>query len=48
MTRSGGLGVMRQFIGWIRDAITVADLLFSLAPSGCGGRRGGGRGSSWS
>jgi len=32
VTRSGGLGVMRQFIGSIRDATTVAELLFSLAP----------------
>ena len=33
VTVSGGLGVMRQFIGSIRDATTVADLLFSLAPT---------------
>jgi len=32
VTRSGGLGVMRQFIGSIRDTSTVRDLLFSLAP----------------
>ena len=32
ISRSGGLGVMRQFIGSIRDASTVRDLLFSLAP----------------
>ncbi len=32
ISRSGGLGVMRQFIGSIRDATTVAELLFSLAP----------------
>ncbi|HVK45115.1 MAG TPA: ATP-binding cassette domain-containing protein [Micropruina sp.] len=30
--RSGGLGVMRQFIGSIRDHSTVRDLLFSLSP----------------
>ena len=30
--RSGGLGVMRQFIGSVRDASTVADLLLSVAP----------------
>ena len=30
--RSGGLGVMRQFIGSIRDESTVRDLLYSLAP----------------
>ncbi|MBO0813325.1 MAG: ABC-F family ATP-binding cassette domain-containing protein [Microlunatus sp.] len=32
ISRSGGLGVMRQFIGSIRDSSTVRDLLFSLAP----------------
>ena len=32
ISRSGGLGVMRQFIGTIRDASTVRDLLFSLSP----------------
>src|SRR3954463_9022728 len=32
VARSGGLGVMRQFIGSIRDASTVRDLLFSLTP----------------
>jgi ATPase subunit of ABC transporter with duplicated ATPase domains len=31
ISRSGGLGVMRQFIGSIRDRSTVADLLFSLS-----------------
>jgi ABC-type multidrug transport system ATPase subunit len=31
VSRSGGLGVMRQFIGSIRDATTVRDLLFSLS-----------------
>jgi len=30
ISRSGGLGVMRQFIGSIRDDSTVSDLLFSL------------------
>src|SRR6478609_127533 len=30
ISRSGGLGVMRQFIGSIRDHSTVRDLLFSL------------------
>ncbi|NNH74054.1 ABC-F family ATP-binding cassette domain-containing protein [Nocardia uniformis] len=29
---SGGLGVMRQFIGSIRDTMTVHDLLVSVAP----------------
>ena len=33
ISRSGGLGVMRQFIGSIRDASTVRDLLFSLSPA---------------
>ena len=32
VTRSGGLGVMRQFIGNIRDESTVHDLLLSTAP----------------
>jgi ATPase subunit of ABC transporter with duplicated ATPase domains len=32
VSRSGGVGVMRQFIGSIRDTSTVRDLLFSLAP----------------
>jgi len=32
ISRSGGVGVMRQFIGSIRDHSTVRDLLFSLAP----------------
>jgi len=33
VSRSGGSGVMRQFIGSIRDSSTVRDLLFSLSPS---------------
>ncbi len=32
VTRSGGLGVMRQFIGKVRDGTTVRDLLVSVAP----------------
>ena len=32
--RSGGLGVMRQFIGSVRDATTVHDFLLALAPAG--------------
>jgi ATPase subunit of ABC transporter with duplicated ATPase domains len=32
VTRSGGLGVMRQFIGSVRDDSTVRDLLVSVAP----------------
>ena len=32
ITRSGGLGVMRQFIGKVRDDTTVRDLLVSVAP----------------
>jgi len=31
ITQSGGLGVMRQFIGGIRDETTVRDLLLSIA-----------------
>ena len=33
VTRSGGLGVMRQFIGSLRDDSTVRDLLVSVAPA---------------
>ncbi|MFI0373886.1 ABC-F family ATP-binding cassette domain-containing protein [Actinomadura sp. 1N219] len=33
VTSSGGLGVMRQFIGGIRDGRTVHDLLLSVAPA---------------
>ncbi|UFU07933.1 ABC-F family ATP-binding cassette domain-containing protein [Ruania halotolerans] len=32
VARSGGLGVMRQFIGGIRDSTTVRDLLYGLMP----------------
>ncbi|WP_404349991.1 ATP-binding cassette domain-containing protein [Phycicoccus jejuensis] len=32
VTRSGGLGVMRQFIGKVRDGSSVKDLLVSVAP----------------
>ncbi|NNG36822.1 ATP-binding cassette domain-containing protein [Nakamurella aerolata] len=32
VTRSGGLGVMSQFIGSVRDDSTVRDLLISVAP----------------
>jgi ATPase subunit of ABC transporter with duplicated ATPase domains len=32
VSRSGGLGVMRQFIGSVRDESTVRDLLVSVAP----------------
>src|SRR5215210_187938 len=31
IVRSGGLGVMRQFVGSVRDATTVRELLASLA-----------------
>ena len=31
VTRSGGLGVMRQFIGQVRDSSTVRDLLLGVA-----------------
>ena len=30
--RSGGLGVMRQFIGSVQDDTTVRDLLLSVSP----------------
>jgi ATPase subunit of ABC transporter with duplicated ATPase domains len=33
VTRSGGLGVMRQFVGSVRDSSTVRDLLVSVAPA---------------
>jgi ATPase subunit of ABC transporter with duplicated ATPase domains len=32
ISRSGGLGVMRQFVGSVRDSSTVRDLLLSVAP----------------
>ncbi|MEQ7126410.1 ATP-binding cassette domain-containing protein [Actinopolymorpha sp. B11F2] len=32
VSRSGGLGVMRQFVGSVRDDTTVAGLLLSVAP----------------
>ena len=32
VARSGGLGVMRQFVGSVRDESTVRDLLVSVAP----------------
>lgn len=32
VVRSGGLGVMRQFVGQLRDESTVRDLLVSVAP----------------
>src|SRR5204863_2146067 len=32
VARSGGLGVMRQFIGMIGDDTTLADMALSLAP----------------
>jgi ATPase subunit of ABC transporter with duplicated ATPase domains len=34
VARDGGLGVMRQFIGSIRDDTTVRDLLLDLSPAG--------------
>ena len=33
VTRSGGLGVMRQFIGSVRDGSSLRNLLVSVAPS---------------
>ena len=41
VSRSGGLGVMRQFVGSVRDDSTVRDLLVSVAPPRI--RRGGAR-----
>ena len=32
VARTGGLGVMRQFIGSVRDATTVQEFLVQLAP----------------
>lgn len=32
VTHSGGLGIMRQFVGSVRDDSTVRDLLISVAP----------------
>jgi ATPase subunit of ABC transporter with duplicated ATPase domains len=32
VTSSGGVGVMRQFVGGIRDSSTVRDLLLSISP----------------
>jgi ATPase subunit of ABC transporter with duplicated ATPase domains len=32
VTRDGGLGVMRQFVGSLRDSTTLRDLLVSVAP----------------
>jgi ATPase subunit of ABC transporter with duplicated ATPase domains len=37
VSRSGGLGVMRQFIGSIHGSTTLRDLLFSLSPPGLRG-----------
>ena len=33
VARSGGLGVMRQFVGQVRDESTVRDLLLTVAPA---------------
>src|SRR3978361_1747766 len=32
VTRSGGLGVMRQFVGSVRDDTSVRELLLSVGP----------------
>ncbi|MFF4686782.1 ABC-F family ATP-binding cassette domain-containing protein [Streptomyces sp. NPDC001307] len=37
VTSSGGVGVMRQFVGSVRDESTVRDLLVSVAPPGIRG-----------
>ena len=34
ITRSGNMGIMRQFVGQVRDESTVRDLLVSAAPPG--------------
>ena len=39
VTRTGGLGVMRQFVGTVRDDSTVADLLLSVSPAAGRGPR---------
>jgi ATPase subunit of ABC transporter with duplicated ATPase domains len=41
VTRSGGLGVMRQFIGSLRDDSSVRDLLVSVAPPAIRGAAAG-------
>ena len=40
VARTGGLGVMRQFIGSVRDDTTVQRFLVDLAPPAVPGRRG--------
>ena len=49
VTRSGGLGVMRQMVGaGLGEDPTVADLLLSVVPAaGAGGGRRGRRAASW-
>ena len=39
VTRSGGLGVMRQFIGKVRDDTTCATCSSRSHPTRCGSRR---------
>ena len=36
--RSGNMGIMRQFVGQVRDESTVRDLLVSAAPPALAGR----------
>ncbi|WP_067687583.1 ABC-F family ATP-binding cassette domain-containing protein [Nocardia jejuensis] len=36
VNRSGSLGIMRQFVGQVRDESTVRDLLLSVAPANIG------------
>ena len=43
VTRTGGLGVMPQFIGSVRDDSTVRDLLLAVCRAG----HPGGRGQRW-
>ncbi len=47
VARSGGLGVMRQFVGSVRDASSVRDLLLSVAPAGSERWRPPSRRPSW-
>jgi ATPase subunit of ABC transporter with duplicated ATPase domains len=44
VARSGGLGVMRQFIGMVGDETVLGDFALSLAPPGCEPPAAAGRG----
>jgi ATPase subunit of ABC transporter with duplicated ATPase domains len=47
VTRSGAMGIMRQFVGQVRDDTTVRDLLVSAAPRPSRGRRRRSMTPSW-